>query len=80
MGYTTWKFSNLSNRFLLDFYAWTVSVWKPLHFWSLEWHGKTWFQIGPFEFMYHPQPQSRPTPRAGDTATPTQAGKRGITK
>jgi len=22
----------------------------------------------------------RPTPRAGDTATPTQAGKRGITK
>jgi len=59
MSYTTWKFSNLNNRFLLDFYAWTISVWKHFHLWSFEWHSKTWFQIGPFEFMYHPQPQVR---------------------
>lgn len=57
MKYKTWQFSNLHNRYLLDLYAWTISIWKKPHNWDLYWHGKTWFCVGMFEFMHHPQPK-----------------------
>lgn len=55
MKYKTWQFSNLHNRYLLDLYAWTISIWKKPHNWELYWHSKTWFCVGMFEFMHHPQ-------------------------
>lgn len=60
MRYTTIQFFNQSSRLIFDIYAVTISVWKKLKFWDFYWRDITWFQFGPFEFMYHAKIHVRP--------------------